>query len=257
MAEAYGSLARPVQQDPFQQIINVHWNTLTHIAFKVNVHSNVTVVNPGVEYSGEFYESITALEDAIDYLGTSELVYSSQPASTFEGWNGRAWGPVADPTISGFPDLSGSAASYGAWEYTGSDSSPLVADYPRAKWDDVGGAGTGIFIPDNDTAEFKQGSVSVHLEAQEITGEPRFEGIGLPYPGPPDIVFWAAPFSLATTPISPLSFAIDDFVAILDGKAFRAMAAASLSSVDPESPVLVSSTLWVLCARSPADDPTP
>ncbi|TJW52875.1 MAG: hypothetical protein E5X65_18280 [Mesorhizobium sp.] len=262
MVEAYGSLAKPVPIGPFRRIVNVHWKQLTHIAFKVNVKSSVSVVNPGVEWAGEFYETITALEDDIDYLGTSELVYGNEPVNTFQGWNGHAWGPIADPTIGGLPGLSGSAASYGAWEYTAFKDiadPPTLADVPRAKWDDVSGAGTGLFIPDINTAEFKTGAAGIHLEASAFTGDPRFEGIGLPWPGPPSFIFWAAPFNHgATTPIAPLAFDISNIVAVLDGKAFRAMASASVTTMEPEPSILVAgSVLWVLCERSPDDDPTP
>ncbi|TIM09127.1 hypothetical protein [Mesorhizobium sp.] len=262
MAEAYGSLARPVQLDPFQNIVNVHWNTMTHIAFKVHVKSSVSVVNPGVEWAGEFYELITGLEDDTDYLGTSELVYGNEPVNTFQGWNGHAWGPIADPTIDGLPSLSGSAASYGAWSYTAFKDiadPPTVADVPRAKWDDASGAGTGLFIPDIDSTEFKTGAAGIHLEASAFTGDPHFEGTVTPWPGPPNEVFWAAPFNHgATTPIAPLAFDISNIVAVVDGKAFRAMASAPVTTMEPEPSILVAgSVLWVLCERSPADDPTP
>lgn len=261
MAEAYGSLANPVPLDPFQNIVNVHWNTLTHIAFKVHVKSQVTIVNPGVEWAGEFYESITALEDAIDYLGSSELVYGTQPASTFQGWNGHAWGPLLpeDPTVDGFPDLSGSAAGYGAWQYRGAKSiaePPLFADVPRAEWDAASGAGTGLFVPDVGGPEFMEGEAGIHLNAESISGEPRFEGIGLPWPGPPSFVFWAAPFNHFTTQIGAMGFAVGDFVAVFNGRAFRGYASAPVTLMEPPPSYYVqSSVLWVLCARSPDDDP--
>ncbi|RVD13021.1 MAG: hypothetical protein EOS73_26290 [Mesorhizobium sp.] len=264
MAEGYGSKAKPVALDPFQQIVEVHWHRLTHIAFTVHVKSSVTVVNPGQEYTDEFYETITALEDLIDYLGTTEMAYGTpQPVSTFQGWNGHAWGPIADPTVTGLPDISGSAASYGAWAYKGAKSTdvpPTFLDIPRAKWDAVGGAGTGLFLPDNNTAEFKQGTPSIHLEMQEITGAPHFEAIGSTYPDPPNpaTLFYAAPFNRdATTPTASMDFAVDGLVAVLDGKAFRAMASASVTTMEPEPSILVAgSVLWVLCERSPDDDPT-
>ncbi|RWF44305.1 MAG: hypothetical protein EOS65_02705 [Mesorhizobium sp.] len=261
MAQAYGSVAHPVNLGPFRRIVNVHWSGLTHIAFQVHVKSSVTITNPGVEWAGEFYESITALEDAIDYLGSSELVYASQPASTFEGWNGRAWGPLTeDPTVDGFPDLSGSAATYSAWEYRGAKSiaiPPLFNDVPRAEWAAASGDGTGIFVPDVDGPEFKQGSANIHLNAEAITGSPRWVGIGLPFPGPPDFIFWAAPYSHSTTPIGSTGFAIDDFVVTYKGKAFRGIASAPVTVMEPSPSYYVqSSVLWVLCARSTADDPT-
>lgn len=260
----YGSLANPVKLNPPSRIVNVHWKNLTHIAFKVNVKSSVTVINPGMTYDGSPVTEITSLVDDIDYLGTSELVYGTpNNVSTFEGWNGHAWGPIADPTISGLPDISGSASIWGEWQYTGFHDTaipPTIADYPRARWDEVTGTGTGLFIPDNDTAEFKQGMASVHLEAQEFNGEPHWQGfVGSGPPWTDTNTFFAAPYDHGpTTPISPLGFDFSNILAVLDGKAFRAMAAASVTVMDPDDPLLVQgSVLWVLCARSKDDDPAP
>lgn len=265
MALSFGSVARPVDLGPFSRIVEVHWTGLTHIAFKVNVKSSVTVINPGMHYDGSPVEEINGLVDAIDYLGTSELVYGTpNSVSTFQGWNGHAWGPVADPEVTGLPDISGSATSWGAWEYRGSHSTaipPAFADVPRARWDDVSGDGTGLNVPDVGGPEFKAtGAASVHLEAQEFTGDPHFEGFeGFGPPWDDTNTFFAAPYNHgAITPISPLGFDISGIVAVLDGKAFRAMAAASITVMDPVDPLLVQgSVLWVLCARSKPDDPIP
>ncbi|RWO83179.1 MAG: hypothetical protein EOS18_06195 [Mesorhizobium sp.] len=260
MAEAYGGGPNPpVQLDPFQNIVNVHWNTMTHVAFKVNVRSSVTVAFDPVEWAGEPY--VTPITGTSIYLTAADLVYGSSPTSTFSGWNGQAWQFIGeDPAVDGLPDLSGASTSYGAWEYYGAKSiedPPVFLDIPRAEWDAASGAGTGLVIPSG-TEEFREGAVTIYLNGNPITGEPEFQAVGLPYPGPPDFIVWAANYSLATTPIAPTGFSIADIVVVVDGKAFRAYASAAVTTMEPDPSLQIAgSELWVLCQRSPDDDPTP
>ncbi|AZV21484.1 hypothetical protein [Mesorhizobium sp. M7A.F.Ce.TU.012.03.2.1] len=254
---SYGSVARPVNLGPFSRIVEVHWKQLTHIAFKVHVKSSVTVAFDPVSWTDEFY--VTPITGTSIYLTAADLVYGTPPVSSFQGWNGHSWQIATPDSIPDPPALTDASSTYGAWEYYGAKSTedpPDFADVPRAEWDAATGTGTGLIMPGG-TAEFKEGAVTIHLNGQEITGTPEFQAVGLPWPGPPGFVVWAADFSLSTTPIAPAGFSLTDIVVMVDGKAFRAHASAVETVMEPEPSTLVaSSALWVLCQRSPDDDPT-
>src|SRR5262245_17714373 len=100
----------PVRLDPFQNIVNVHWATKTHVAFQVsltceNTHSaNVACDSPIDEQGGHAYTS--------GYMDRTTFRYKTPPPtnlSTILVWDTKSetWESsdgTDEATISGVPE---------------------------------------------------------------------------------------------------------------------------------------------------------
>ncbi|TIL94517.1 MAG: hypothetical protein E5Y73_11400 [Mesorhizobium sp.] len=174
MAEAYGSLANPVQLDPFQQIIRVHWKKRqTYVAFALRLEA-VEVLTGGPESapSGPLlspttgYDSQWLLESRYRYRSGS-VVFPGVPPSAESVYldDEEEWvGPIHDFVVNGLPDLEdGSAghATYAPWQAASIQYG--LTESSAGRWVDPSGEELPIAVPGFPSLNFKQGAPAASI----------------------------------------------------------------------------------------------
>lgn len=183
MAEPQGSLAHPVQQDPFQQIVNVHWrdkSQATHVAFLIVLqrdntdlafHSEPppapedgTFPPPPNYYGGEHYVS-TAFRYYSGSIGVGQPF-----TSPWAFIDGEWFSALSGISIEGMPVNEVSPfwfdrTTFGEDERAAGTGSPVSWN-----WIDPGGGEIDIPVPGWPLINFKAGIAGIEMNGDEYTG---------------------------------------------------------------------------------------
>lgn len=174
MAEAYGSLANPVQLDPFQQIIRVHWKKRqTYVAFALKLEAvEVAFGGPDSAPSGPLlfpttgYDTLWLQESRYRYYSGS-VVFPGVPPSGQSVYRDdeEEWvGPIHEFVVNDLPNLEdGSAghATYAPWQAASLQHGLTQSCFGR--WIDPSGDDLPIAVPGFPALNFKQGSPAASI----------------------------------------------------------------------------------------------
>jgi hypothetical protein len=245
-----GTEANPVRLDPWQNIVEVGWNTITHVAFYVTGSADVTPgpgdsppPDPGLgnrlELTAEEYDMWANDPDGGYSVSWDYASGDPQGESIFRrngDWESadlEEWEQCALPAFGG-------GATAGPYQFTGSFD---------VFWDVPGGGGANDKnVPGQPGIPF-DGSTSPMLVGESshvFSGDPEWVETFDPLQHK-----YAAPFADGPADVFRATFSADGIVIIYKNKAYRAIATAD------HEPTPNNRRLWVLCERSPEDDPEP
>ncbi|RWC25922.1 MAG: hypothetical protein EOS27_27100 [Mesorhizobium sp.] len=216
---AYGSKASPVAQDPFQQIVEVHWGP-RYLAVRIDV-------NIGVE-AGAPLDNSSIIGPALVEPFTFRYAASIDPAgapslAAAHVGNSGHWStvPSGDVEASGLPSLS--SVDLGLWQWTVDDGAGIKG--PFDQW--VASAGIdGPYIEGPGGITFDEGlEPSVALKGQKfLPGAPEwtpyFSNVGQWGTGETD----GSPFVPLISEISSQAFSMDGLSVTYKGKTWRPIA---------------------------------
>ncbi|MDK1386387.1 hypothetical protein QN224_13305 [Sinorhizobium sp. 8-89] len=248
-----GSADNPVVLDPFRTIIEVGWNSVTHLAFYVEVgrdfENNSFADRPpipadppdippgdwGTTWITNVYNGGTLTESVL-YIGSggphAPHIYRSS-----SGWQSAG----AVPIDGGLPPFTDSV-TYGALDHLWNPFfGPLFEDLWKMT---PGGSGAGLTVPGEPDITFDS-NTSPHAFINHnaiYTGAPYWGE------GPGSSFDFGAYTAAQETAIIDLPYPAGDIVARYSGRAFRGC---STAFHDPGSG---PKRLWILCERSPDDD---
>lgn len=263
MVDAYGSLAKPVALDPFQNIVGVHWQSETHIAILWGPGARTTFVNDTEtcsppEFGGPFsgyptppHPVASAYLTSVDYyLGDSSFGQGILDVVVRKdnGWHGL----TEDPVINGMPTLP-AASSHGPWDDLWSPTASTHFDYDTA--------GINGHSENDLGATFSPASGAVgDIPLPNIAGffktgfTPSFGFRTRPFLGADAVCFTdgfingtVRFYSETDTWIDTFPVPLESIVATYKGKTFRGMAAGQVESII--SGVPLERTVWILCEK--------
>ncbi|RWE03847.1 hypothetical protein [Mesorhizobium sp.] len=172
MAQAYGSVAHPVDLGPFSRITEVHWAT-TFIAGQVQLRLDVTTGGETAEGPGpafiEPFSFASVTEAAMSYVG-------GVPIAAWQQWSGTSWSALPD-------HLSSSGAppppdySYPLWQWQGIDAFGCKAPF----FSFAAGALGAVLKP---TVPGRPAMHFTDAKANEIILKMQGFAAGGPYPSP-------------------------------------------------------------------------
>lgn len=182
MADSYGSKAKPVALDPFQNIVEVHWkkklDTATHVAFSIILqadgtdtafHSEAapdsgTSPAPDGYFGGEYYAS-TALRY---YSGSLSVGEPTQ--SPWARVGGEWFSAISGVSVEGMP--VNEVSPYWFDRVTlGEDERAASTDIdPSWNWIDPTGDEIAIPVPGFPLINFKAGGAGVEMNGPYYTG---------------------------------------------------------------------------------------
>ncbi|MER8745842.1 hypothetical protein NKH54_22560 [Mesorhizobium sp. M1004] len=259
-----GTAEDPVRIGPFARIISVHWDVLTHLCFYVTVSAafqdNTSPVPlppipptpdrptiPDADWQLAWYDVPSDHFAGVQYVGTFTLaldyVGGSQPhdarvrrSSGHGGWVGVDTAKVEIP--GGLPDMA-DTLTWGAQD-------KLVNPFygtPSQGWQMTpGGAGDGKHVPDQPSLSFDSDpSPTLRLALNAVYTESPYWASG------PHLSISFGANTSAADEIVDKTFGGSGLVATYQNKTFHAVATAL------DEP---NGRLWVLCERSPSDDPS-
>lgn len=147
MADAYGTKAKPVQQDPFQHIVSVHWRDkqkdILALAFAIRMQLFVRSVEGGAEISLRYWNPLSYT------VAVPPLFWNAWVLDT-EGWGGAP----SQIHVTGLPPL-GPAPDY---DWTPGALAPPVAG---CRWVDPSGGAMDILVPIGDHRAFQAGVAAI------------------------------------------------------------------------------------------------
>ncbi|QKC83284.1 hypothetical protein [Mesorhizobium sp. NZP2077] len=225
MPAAYGSKAHPVQQDPFQQIVEVHWNAVKYIAFPLRILRRSVVKDypyPGaadgeVASSGNQPWDWTAVAEesplaanpttpySVNYITGFQYEYDSDasPAPGYGGYgmgkSGGGWSALKLDAMHGLPSLP-DVRALAPWTVVLCalvTSQSFFSWWPRAEYQSVGGeAIPGLTVPGRSDIPFRGvSSATLQMRGATFTDAP-LQGTG--FFGGTDGTVGRDPYSLGT-----------------------------------------------------------
>lgn len=211
MAEAYGGGPNPpVQLDPFQNIVNVHWAS-PFLVVGYGLTLDLTAqgergIGPGPPLVEPFSEG---------FVTEAVPSYGSDPPSV-EIWTGGQWVDVEpdEITLSAAPELPG-AYSFEAWEVQGI-TAPIGLQAPIIRFIEESGTPPDINLPDAHlyiTALIANGEVV----AQDFISEPQ------PLPIGGDVPLWAT-YNPALVQKDTFSISVADLTATYKDRTYLPIA---------------------------------
>lgn len=155
MPGPYGSLANPVELDPFQQIVNVHWVS-PYIAAQLDIElTTIFEVQLGPGHGPPYVEPFT-------FYSTTLATYSFPTGGAVNGFfrfSGGDWDTLptdtGEVTVSGEPTLPG-PYTYPLWQWQGIDGAGLKAPFLVFTSGDEGGP-LVPFVPGHPSQHFTDG----------------------------------------------------------------------------------------------------
>lgn len=210
MADGYGSKAKPVQQDPFQQIIEVHWvGTFLLVSFGLRLD----MTPQGERGTGPGPALVEPFSEA--FVTAATPAYSTAQPNV-KVWEGGDWTGVApdDVTVSASPDLPG-ALAFDAWQVQGITSAGGLTA-PVIRFISESGTAPDVNLPDADTyitALIANGEVV----AQDFISAPQ------PLPIGGDVPLWAT-FDPAMVQQDTFSISVADLTATYKDRSYLPIA---------------------------------
>ncbi|AEH88206.1 hypothetical protein [Mesorhizobium opportunistum] len=251
MADGYGSKAKPVALDPFQQVVAVHWSPrLLTFSFRINR-------NPEFTWAQEFCDF--GPPAPVDYEGVylTGLDYMSLNAhgdfNEAKILSGTGWQPIApsEIAISGLPSLPAAFAP-AAWSVfaTSHDNNPATNDglntrTPFGRWQEVTGSDLPQSTPDG--GNFREATSAVfELIGQSFSGGPScYESLttpGLYQPVAPVSAREALSGTQNTISVAGVTVTYKDKMWAPIGIRTTGMSDIAANPINP-------GTFWVLCHR--------
>jgi hypothetical protein len=177
MAEAFGSLAKPVALDMFQRIVNVHW---TSPFLLVGFGLRLDMTPEGERGTGPGPALVEPFSEA--FVTAATPAYTSEHPNT-KVWTGSQWSgvPSTDVTLSGTPDLPG-VFSFDAWEVQGITAGGAIAPIIRF----IAGTGTAPDVNLPDAATY----ITELVANGEVVAQ-NFISLPQPLPIGGDVPLWA------------------------------------------------------------------
>lgn len=199
---AYGSKGNPVAQDPFQQIVEVHWaNPVQFISFPLLILRRSVVKD--YPYPGGASGEVTngeqpwdwtadaedaplaeapATPNAVNYITGFQYEWASTPSPGYGGFGKRdsasAWGPLKVDSFTGLPSLP-AVHSLTPWTVVLSaygTTNTIFSWFPRAEFQTIAGeALPGMGIPNHESIAFH----GVPDATLQMRGEAFMEGAPL------------------------------------------------------------------------------
>lgn len=283
-----GSKADPVVLDPMQTIVEVGWNTVTHLAFPLTVQRRSVIKDYAAPYRGvdetptgeqpvdwQIEEEPSPEPGGIDhdnhwYVTGWQYEYAGLTPHSGYGLRSGAWQAMDfDGAPSNLPVMP-IAHSVGTWQYLfeviiSSDS--VMSWWPRAEFQALAGSTVpDIVVPLDAGIPFKTGtSATIRMRGSAFTSSATTGDVADKAHTPSSTDPVQAKYA-TTAPHSPgtgegitdyfgdssLDFA--NVVVLRNNKAYRAFALA-LRPPTGSAPT-TAGEVWVLCQRSKADDPS-
>ncbi|TPN44860.1 hypothetical protein [Mesorhizobium sp. B1-1-7] len=192
MADGFGSKAKPVALDPFQQIVEVHWaGTFLLLTFGLKADSTPR----GERGTGPGPDIVTPFSEA--FVTTATPAYASA-APAAQIWTGSDWlqDTAAEVTASGAPSPPG-ASTFADWEVNGVTDGGNYAPFPRF----IAGSGSppDVRLPDAHSY-ITDLTVNGEMVAQNFISSPQ------PLPVGGDVPLWA---TFNPVPAQKATFALD------------------------------------------------
>lgn len=193
---AYGSKGNPVAQDPFQQIVEVHWGgTPRFISFPLLIQRRSVVKDYPfpAQAIGETSQTQQPVDWTVDaesaptpgagpsgqttYVTGFQYEWASSETTPSPGYggfgkrdSGSAWGPLKIDTFEGLPSLPDvrSLAHWAVLFLIGGFTNTVLSWWPRAEYQSLGGAALpGQAIPHHDSIGF-QASAAATLQMRGV-----------------------------------------------------------------------------------------
>lgn len=138
--ESYGSVAKPVQLDPFRNIVEVHWRGDGFIKIEFVLKLEVSITGESAVGPGPPFVEPHSLAFATEAVPE----YASEPRVSV--WGGSGWLQTEDASLSGVPDLP-PAITFDDWEVQGFDVPENGLFEPLPHWLDGSGSPVDIDHP--------------------------------------------------------------------------------------------------------------
>ncbi|WP_217577313.1 hypothetical protein [Mesorhizobium sp. GbtcB19] len=196
MADAYGSVARPVIHDPFRRIVEVHWNADRYIALRLDIVRRSVVKDypypghaDGETVSGEQPWDWTAVAEesplnadpetpnAVNFITGFQYEYAGRetPGHGYGCYrlrkNDDTWHETTLDEVTGLPELP-HAYSLAPWTVVLCalvTSHSIFSWWPRAEYQPVGGEALPISVPTRDPSEKFHSVASATLQMRGTT----------------------------------------------------------------------------------------
>lgn len=252
-----GSAANPVVLDPFRTIVEVGWNSITHLAFYIEAGPNfqndsfddrppIPGSRPTIPDAdwGTTWSLITnnagTLTQSIQYINSGGP-YTPHLYRSASGWSEVGAGTVA--IDGGMPPFSDSV-TYGVLDHF---NNPHFGAIFQDFWMMTpGGEGAGLTVPDQPSIAFDSDTAPrAYIDNNAVYTESpywadRQTGVAIGF---------GAYSEAQETVIIDKTYPATGMIARQDGRAFRAVATALHIPGGP-----TAKRLWILLARSPSDD---
>lgn len=202
MPGPYGSLANPVELDPFQQIVAVHWTSVKYIAFPLLILRRSVVKDypypggaSGEVTDGEQPWDWTAVAEeaplaenpttpnSVNYITGFQYEWAVAPSPGYGAWgkNTGDWGPLKIDAFEGLPSLP-DVHSLTPWTVVLSaygTTNTIFSWYPRAEFQSLAGEALLDFgIPNHESIAFQGASnATLQMRGANFTDAP-LQGTG-------------------------------------------------------------------------------
>ncbi|RWH32213.1 hypothetical protein [Mesorhizobium sp.] len=224
MAQAYGSVAHPVDLGPFSRITGVHWNTDRYIAFRLDIARRSVVKNYpypaaaiGEVVHGEQPWDWTAVAEespldanpttpnAVEYITGFQYEYlgATHPGPGYGCYRQRngesGWIPTNMDDVTGLPSLP-DVHSLEPWTVVMcalGTTHTIFSWWPRAEYQPIGGEALPITVPTRGGGEVFHGVAGATLQMRGTTfTEGPLQGTG--FFGGTDGTVGRTPYDLGT-----------------------------------------------------------